>query len=173
MSIEYTYEIIAVDEAAKVMEIVYTSPDRPTMHISARLPYVGESLDALVSMYSPVRFWEEQEMQVKLPTVGTKGTSTPIPSITEPTVHNYIIAIQIMLDSTAQEKGYDSILSACTYANSVVPKFKAEGQACVEWRDNVWYTCHNLLSKLEAGEIAKPTIQEVLQSMPDIQWPQA
>ena len=77
MSITYTYEIVAVDEAARVMEVVYTAEGHPTQHIGARLPYEGESLDAVIEMYSPVRFWEELQLAVVAPAVGITGTIIP------------------------------------------------------------------------------------------------
>jgi len=73
MSIKYTYKIVNVDEASRVMEVVYTSEGRQTMHIGARLPYAGESLEAVVGMYSPVAFWLEQAATVVVPTVGATG----------------------------------------------------------------------------------------------------
>ena len=82
MSIAYTYEIVSVDQAARCMEVVYTSAGRQTMHIGARLPYEGEPLELVVDMYSPVRYWEEQEATVVVPAVGTSGTVTPPSAIT-------------------------------------------------------------------------------------------
>lgn len=78
MSIQYTYEIIAVDQAARVMEVVYSSEGRQTMHIGARLPFEGESLEAVIQMYAPVAYWIEQELLVVVPEVGTSGTITPV-----------------------------------------------------------------------------------------------
>ena len=83
MSITYSFEIIAVDEAARCMEIVYTAEGRQTMHIGARLPYEGETLEQVVRMYEPVRYWEEQALSVVVPQVGESGTLAPIP-IPEP-----------------------------------------------------------------------------------------
>lgn len=77
MSIAYTYEIVSVDQAARVMEVVYTSPGRQSMHISARLPYQGETVEAIVEMFSPVRYWEEQDAAVVVPSVGVSGSVTP------------------------------------------------------------------------------------------------
>jgi hypothetical protein len=79
MSIEYTYEIASVDAQARCMEIVYTAAGYPTMRIGARLPYEGETLEAIVRMYAPVRYWEETTQPVVVPTVGTSGTMTPPP----------------------------------------------------------------------------------------------
>jgi len=77
MSIEYTYEVVSVDEAAKCMEIVYTAQGRETLRIGARLPYVGESFDAVVAMYAPLAYWMDSERQVVAVSVGSKGVVRP------------------------------------------------------------------------------------------------
>lgn len=79
MSIAYTYEIVSVDPAARCMEIVYSSEGRQTMHIGARLPFEGESLEAVVEMYSPIAYWLEQEAPVVVPEVGATGVVSPVP----------------------------------------------------------------------------------------------
>lgn len=78
MSIQYTYQIIKVDPQARVMEIVYNSEGRQPVHVGARLPYVGESVEAVVQMYSPVAYWLEQESEVIIPEVGTSGIISPV-----------------------------------------------------------------------------------------------
>ena len=83
MSITYSYQIISVDEAARCMEVVYTAEGRQTMHIGARLPYEGEELEAVISMYSPVAYWLEQERAVQVPQVGATGTIVPPPPVEE------------------------------------------------------------------------------------------
>jgi hypothetical protein len=79
MSITYSFEIVAVDQAARCMEIVYTADGHQTMHISARLPFEGETLEQVVRMHDPVRYWEEQQAAVVVPEVGTTGTLAPPP----------------------------------------------------------------------------------------------
>lgn len=74
MSIQYTYSVLKVDESARVMEVIYTAAGRQTMHVGARLPYVGESLESVVDMYSPVAYWLEQEAQVAVVPEGATGT---------------------------------------------------------------------------------------------------
>lgn len=74
MSITYTYEIVSVDQPARCMEVVYRSDGNPTMHIGARLPYEGETLEAVVEMYAPVRYWEEIKTPVIPVQPGTGGT---------------------------------------------------------------------------------------------------
>jgi len=82
-------------------------------------------------------------------------------------------AIQSMLDETAKERGYDSILSLCTYATSAKPKFKAEGQAGVEWRDDVWMYCYVELDKVLSGLRTAPTPEELIEELPRLVWPNA
>ena len=82
MSIEYTYEIILVDEQARCMQVIYTATGHPAMHIGARLPYEGETLEAIIRMYAPIRFWEERTQPVIVPEVGTSGSLAPLPTLT-------------------------------------------------------------------------------------------
>ena len=72
--ITYTYEIVNVDEAARCMEVVYSSEGRQTIHVGARLPYEGELLEDVIKAFAPVPFWREQEMPVVVPQVGLSGT---------------------------------------------------------------------------------------------------
>jgi hypothetical protein len=71
--IEYTYEIISVDEAARCMEIVYTSEKYGVAHIGARLPFEGEHLEDVVIMFAPVAEWRFRDMPVVVPFVGLTG----------------------------------------------------------------------------------------------------
>ena len=80
MSIQYTYKIVSVNEVARCMEVVYSSEGRQTMHIGARLPFVGESLESVINEYAPVAYWADQERQVIVPAVGTSGTVVPAPT---------------------------------------------------------------------------------------------
>jgi hypothetical protein len=79
MNITYTYKIIKVDEAARCMEVVYSANGHQTMHIGARLPYEGESLEAVIKMYAPVPFWVELATPVVVPQVGLTGIIVPEP----------------------------------------------------------------------------------------------
>ena len=77
MSITYTYEIIAVDEAARCMEVVYSAEGHQTMHIGARLPFEGESLENVIKAFAPVSLWIELATPVVAPQVGVTGTIEP------------------------------------------------------------------------------------------------
>ncbi len=73
MNIEYTYEIVSVDEAARCMEVVYSSEGHQTMHIGARLPFEGESLEDVIKAFAPVSLWLELARSVQVPAVGVTG----------------------------------------------------------------------------------------------------
>jgi hypothetical protein len=84
-----------------------------------------------------------------------------------------ISAIQSMLDDKAKERGYDSILSLCTYATSTAAKFSVEGQAGASWRDEVWAKGYAILADVESGSRAIPTVDELLSELPNFVWPGA
>lgn len=83
-----------------------------------------------------------------------------------------VAATQERLDAFARTRNYDGILSACTYASSTVPKFAAEGQYCVNARDNTWATLYTLMADVQAGNWAMPTsFDDVEPLLPTLEWP--
>lgn len=83
-----------------------------------------------------------------------------------------VASTQLRLDSFAQTRGYDGILSACSYATSTVPKFKAEGQYCVEARDATWAKLTDMLAEIEAGTRPVPSgFADIEPELPALQWP--
>lgn len=81
-------------------------------------------------------------------------------------------AVQEWMDATARTHGYDSIFTACTYAASTDAVFRAEGQACVAWRDAVWKKANTLAADVLTGRINEiPEIDSILATLPGIEWP--
>lgn len=79
---------------------------------------------------------------------------------------------QRRLDSFAQTRKYDSILSAATYATSTVPKFQVEGQYAVEARDNTWKKLYEILAEVEAETRPMPNnYADVESALPVLNWP--
>lgn len=98
-----------------------------------------------------------------------KGKPTAIdkaPSIDEMKAAN-TAAIQAKLDDMAQSKGYDNIVSACSYAaQGVGAPFQAEGAAFLTWRSAVWKHAYDVLQEVDAGNRAMPTPEESVAMMP-------
>lgn len=80
--------------------------------------------------------------------------------------------VQKRLDDWAAERGYESILSLCTYATSTVPRFQSEGQRGVGVRDACWTYGYALLADVEAGRRPLPTEEEVISGLPAMEWPE-
>lgn len=79
-------------------------------------------------------------------------------------------AVQKHLDTEAQVSGYDNILSAASYAGYANP-YQAEGQSFVAWRGDVWAYCYQVLADVEAGTRTEPTIDELIQELPQLTLP--
>ncbi len=80
--------------------------------------------------------------------------------------------VQKRLDDFAGTRYYNSILSACTYATSTVPRFAAEGQYCVAVRDTTWAKCYEILTEVQAGTRPMPTgYADIEAELPPLAWP--
>lgn len=78
---------------------------------------------------------------------------------------------QSRLDTWAQSRGYDGILSACTYATSQIPRFQAEGQHCVDLRDQTWARLYEILAEVEAGTRPVPlSLADIEVDLPMLAW---
>ena len=100
------------------------------------------------------------------------GRSTTPPTPTpEEQLATFTNAIQTYLDDFARTRNYDGIMSAATYAISVVPKFKAEGLYAAEARDTTWAKGYEIMGAVMDGERAMPTWEEVEAELPVLVWP--
>jgi hypothetical protein len=85
--------------------------------------------------------------------------------------HHIATEAQARLDTWARSRGYDGILSACTYATSQVPRFQAEGQRCVDLRDQTWARLYEILAEVEAGTRPVPlSLAEIEGDLPALAW---
>ena len=80
---------------------------------------------------------------------------------------------QLRLDTFARTRNYDGILSACTYATSSIPKFQAEGQYCVNARDNTWAALYSILAEVQEGTRPIPSsYADIEGDLPILIWPE-
>ena len=81
-------------------------------------------------------------------------------------INSFINAVQNHLDSFAQSKGYDSILSACSYAG-FQNAYQSEAQSMIAWRAACWEYLYNLQSQLVSGKALLPTINQLISGLPE------
>lgn len=84
----------------------------------------------------------------------------------------YTAAVQRWMDNKVQERGYDSIFTACTYCHSTSERFKAEGAAALKWRDAVWEACYAYLDEARAARyegVLSP--EQLIDRLPVLVWP--
>lgn len=81
-------------------------------------------------------------------------------------VYEITNAITIRLDKFALERGYDNIVSACSYVNSTVPSYVAEAQRCIELRDNTWQAFNNIVPSITAETV----MSDILSQLPILSW---
>lgn len=94
------------------------------------------------------------------------------PPTTEDRVAANVAAIQAELDRQARLKGYDDIVSACSYASGDADDpFQAEGKKFLKWRGQVWAQAYAVLAEVQAGQRALPTPEEAVASMPTLVLP--
>ena len=65
MQIKYTYKVLNIDTNGRTMEVKYTSPTHGEMNVYTRIPYEGESLEAVIQQYSPVAYWKEKDAVIQ------------------------------------------------------------------------------------------------------------
>ena len=60
----------------------------------------------------------------------------------------YTALIQSILDTEAQKLGYDNCLSACSYIDTGIAKYDAEGKSFRSWRSDVWEKAFKMLEQI-------------------------
>lgn len=75
--------------------------------------------------------------------------------------------IQGLIDAEARSRGYDSIVSACSYAG-YENAFQAEAVQLGKWRSAVWAAAYAYLAEVKAGTKEMPSADEVIRIMPKV-----
>lgn len=79
----------------------------------------------------------------------------------------YEKAVQDHLDQTAKIRGYDNMISACSYVG-YANQYQDECIALLQWRANVWSHCYDVMSGVAAGDPA-PSVDALISSLPVLQ----
>lgn len=81
-------------------------------------------------------------------------------------------AVQDRLDAFALTRGYDGIVSACSYATSSHTRYGPEGRYCVSVREQTWDTVFTIEADVLSG--ARPIPQgyaDIVAELPVLVWP--
>lgn len=79
---------------------------------------------------------------------------------------------QRRLDLFAQTRGYDSILSAASYAGDSNLRLAKEGDYAKLMRSQTWETLYGLLAEVEAGtRLMAAGFEDVESLLPTLEWP--
>lgn len=79
--------------------------------------------------------------------------------------------VQDMLDTFAEEKGYDDIKSAITYLNSGVVSFAADAAIALTLRDQTWDGLYTYLASVQADTTDVPlNTTEIKATLPTLVW---
>lgn len=120
------------------------------------------SLDA----YAPaIAAWEAARQVLDAP-----PPPPPAPTV-EDVFAQAVVYTQKRLDDFAASRGYDGILSLCTYATDPDPVYSAEGQRGVTLRSTTWAALRNLQREILAGQRPLPSSWEELDGLlPPLTW---
>lgn len=81
----------------------------------------------------------------------------------------YLAIVDNYLNETVKAREYDSILSACSYADDDTDKvFQQEGIACRKWRSMVYRKCYDILAEVESGKREIPA--DIISELPKLEW---
>lgn len=90
----------------------------------------------------------------------------------KPTLDDYTVAVQGVIDTTAKAKTYTDGVSLASYASSTNTQWAAEASAFIAWRDQIWVSVYATMAAVQGGQQAQPTIEALLSGLPAISWPQ-
>lgn len=80
-NIEYTYEVIAVDNAKKMMTLRYTAVNYPTVEVISPFPVLPDTVESMAHASAPLHQWRELTNQLAIPVVGESGSGKEVKTI--------------------------------------------------------------------------------------------
>lgn len=125
----------------------------------------NEAIDTLKEFHPALVKWEAARQVIDAP-------EPPAPAPTpEALFQSAIQATQQRLDDFAASRGYDGILSLCTYATDPDPVYAAEGQRGVTIRSTTWAALRAIQRGVMAGLRPMPASwAEVEAALPPLTW---
>lgn len=96
----------------------------------------------------------------------------PVEAIASDPVEETKVLMSNWLDGYVQAKGYDNIVSCASYATSTDPRFRAEAEAAIAWRDAVYAKGYEILADVPAGVSTPQDVMALLPQPDAFGWPE-
>jgi hypothetical protein len=78
--------------------------------------------------------------------------------------------VQARLDTFARTKGYDGILTACSYAASSDEAYRADALTCIALRDATWAAFYAVMAAVQSGAAGMPAPDALAALLPPLVW---
>jgi len=142
----------------------------------------GDALHELIMRACPVEWFHsmhaarDPNVDTGMPHIAIGTVREVAPVVREPTEAEQLAAyeteVQLHMERAAQARGYDSLMTAISYADEpAAPQFQEEGIAFRAWRSACWLKCHDVLNAYQAGDRAAPTVAELIAELPTLGVP--
>jgi hypothetical protein len=126
-----------------------------------------DSIDSAREQIEELPKWASNAIEVYEAKANPPAPVLSADQIRAKTIDEYKQAAQSQLDTIAQSWGYDSIISAASYANSTNGQFKSEALVLIAWRDEVWTSAYALLASVQSNKKSAPKdVDDFLAQLP-------
>lgn len=129
------------------------------------MPYVRRENGVVAGIYNQPQSFAGEFLSDDDPEIAA-FLNPPLPAM------DYVQAVSDHIETTAQNRGYDSQDRLASYVLSDVPAWKAEAQAFITWRDLVWAYVFMSQAAVASGQRTQPSLEEFKAGLPQIQWPE-
>ena len=151
----------------------YSPSARGFFHPEIHTDIPSDAVEITEEQHQALLLGESGGFRIEANAQGQPALVAPLPPSPEQLQSSFVAAIQQRLDTFAQARGYDGILSACSYASSSVAKFAAEGRRAVDLRDQTWATANEILGEVQAGTRPMPaSLADIEDDLPKLEWAQ-
>ncbi|MHD0318630.1 hypothetical protein [Fusobacterium sp. THCT1E2] len=77
--------------------------------------------------------------------------------------------IQEHMDKKAKTYGFDNVVTASTYLDSKVERFRNDSRMLLDWRDSIWDKAYSILENVLSGKREIPTLEELFKELPQLE----
>jgi len=137
-------------------------------------------MEELFDVYSVETGWQRvgwDEIAAKLDAGFVKAISDDVALIPDLDALSkvYFSRVQQALDAFAKSRGYDSIISAVSYAGSGDMQYAIEGAYCMGLRDSTWKAANKLAADMISGTVEPIAYADFFAALPvaSAEWPDA